>query len=61
MRHDEKRNAKEDAANSITAWLLTLEIARIRGDFKQAAEAQRELAKHGVRVSYGRPKAVAHA
>jgi hypothetical protein len=34
-------------------WLLTLEIARQRGDFIKAATAQRELERLGVRVTYG--------
>ena len=37
-------------------WFTILELAIDRGDFEQAAEAQRELARLGVRVQYGRPQ-----
>jgi hypothetical protein len=36
-------------------WFAKLEKAVEEGDHQAAAEAQRELAKLGVRVSYGRP------
>jgi hypothetical protein len=35
-------------------WLVILDRAVERGDFKAAAEAQRELEKLGVQVRYGR-------
>jgi hypothetical protein len=38
-------------------WFVRLEAAVERGDHQAAAEAQRELARLGVRVSYGRPHA----
>lgn len=38
-------------------WFSALEAAVERGDFVRAAEAQRELARLGVRVNYGRPRA----
>jgi len=46
-------------------WFAALEKAVEEGDHQAAAEAQRELARLGVRVSYGRPEAprqeVSHA
>jgi hypothetical protein len=36
-------------------WFIRLEAAVERGDHQAAAEAQRELARLGVRVQYGRP------
>jgi hypothetical protein len=44
-------------------WFAKLEFALEDGDLQAAAEAQRELARLGVRVQYGRPdrKAVAGA
>jgi hypothetical protein len=38
-------------------WFVRLEAAVERGDHQAAAEAQRELERLGVRVSYGRPPA----
>jgi hypothetical protein len=38
-------------------WFARLEAAVERGDHEAAAEAQRELARLGVRVAYGRPRA----
>jgi hypothetical protein len=38
-------------------WFAKLEKAVEQGDHEAAAEAQRELARLGVRVAYGRPKA----
>jgi hypothetical protein len=51
------------AADDPLLWLLTLEMARQRGDFQKAAAAQKELSRLGVRVSYARRgrKAVADA
>jgi hypothetical protein len=37
-------------------WFVRLEAAVERGDHAAAAEAQRELARLGVRVAYGRPR-----
>jgi hypothetical protein len=36
-------------------WFAKLEKAVERGDHQAAAEAQRQLARLGVRVAYGRP------
>lgn len=47
-----------DHRNSPTYWFVVLEIARERSDFEQAAEAQRELKRLGVKVTYHRPQAV---
>jgi hypothetical protein len=38
-------------------WFCILEDAMDRGDHQAAAEAQRELARLGVRVAFGRPTA----
>lgn len=38
--------------DSPAAWFVMLEIARKRGDFEQAARAQRELKRLGVEVRY---------
>jgi hypothetical protein len=38
-------------------WFFRLEAAVEQGDHQAAAEAQRELARLGVRVAYGRPNA----
>jgi hypothetical protein len=38
-------------------WFARLEKAVEQGDHQAAAEAQRELARLGVRVAYGRPGA----
>ena len=45
-----------DHTDAPTYWFVILEIARERGDFKRAAEAQRQLRRLGVRVTYGRPE-----
>jgi hypothetical protein len=39
-------------------WFSKLETAVEEGDHQAAAEAQRELARLGVRVSFGRPESV---
>ena len=39
-----------------TYWFAILEIAREQGDFEQAAEAQRQLLRLGVRITYDRPQ-----
>lgn len=52
----------ETEKDNIAAWMLTLELARARGDIERAAEAQRELERLGVTVTYHEPKqAAAHA
>ena len=38
-------------------WFAELEAAVEAGDHEAAVDAQRELARLGVRVAYGRPKA----
>jgi hypothetical protein len=38
-------------------WFARLEKAVEQGDHEAAAESQRELARLGVRVNYGRPRA----
>lgn len=38
-------------------WFAILDCAVEEGDHAAAAEAQRELARLGVRVAYGRPRA----
>jgi hypothetical protein len=43
-------------ANWPLYWFAKLEKAVERGDHQRAAEAQRRLARLGVRVSYGRPR-----
>jgi hypothetical protein len=53
-----------EAARSPLYWFVILEKAVARGDHEAAATAQKELAKLGVVVRYGRPRAermVAHA
>jgi hypothetical protein len=42
-------------------WFATLDQAVHQGDYEAAAEAQRELAKLGVRVRYGRAPIAAAA
>jgi hypothetical protein len=37
-------------------WLIILDQAVEKGDHQAAAEAQRQLARLGVRVAYGRPR-----
>jgi hypothetical protein len=46
----------DDDRDDPVAWLLLLERGRRTGDFELAASAQRELARLGIRVSYGRPR-----
>ena len=43
-----------DHRDAPTYWFVVLEIARERGHFERAAEAQRQLRRLGVRVSYER-------
>jgi hypothetical protein len=46
-----------DYRDAPTYWFAVLEIAREKGDYDRAAEAQRELARLGVQVRYQKPKA----
>lgn len=50
------RQQNTDHRNEPTYWFAILEISRERGDFRAAAEAQRQLHDLGVRVSYARPR-----
>jgi hypothetical protein len=43
---------RRDHRNEPTYWFAVLEIARQKGDFERAAEAQRELQRLGVYISY---------
>jgi hypothetical protein len=45
----------EPVENLPVFWFVYLERAVERGDHEAAAEAQRQLARLGVRVRYGRP------
>ena len=47
--------------NDPLVWLLLLERGRRTGDFELAARARRELARLGIRVSYGKPRRAPHA
>jgi hypothetical protein len=49
--------ASEHTVDWPTWWFVRLEAAVEQGDHEAAAEAQRELARLGVRVFYGRPAA----
>jgi hypothetical protein len=48
--------AEKDDRDDPVVWLLLLERGRQTGDFELAARAKRELARLGIRVSYGRPR-----
>lgn len=43
---------KHDAENSRTAWLLTLDLARERGDARAVETAVKKLRELGVEVKY---------
>jgi hypothetical protein len=43
------------ASADVVAWFAVLENARHRADFNRAAEAQRELQRLGVKVTYTPP------
>lgn len=45
----------DDCTNEPIYWFAILESAQNRGELETAAHAQRELARLGVRVRYGRP------
>ena len=51
---DKKPPDDRPADRSPVAWFFTLEVARSRGDFQRAAEAQRRLEQLGVRIRYDR-------
>ena len=53
--------SRADIRNWPLWWFSNLECAVERGDFDAAARAQRELARLGVRVDYGRPRGGAHS
>ena len=44
-----------EVRDSPTYWFVVLDAARLRGQYDLAAEADRELRRLGVRVTYGRP------
>jgi hypothetical protein len=48
--------ATNDATDWPLYWFAKLEAAVERGDHQGAARAQRQLARLGVRVQYGRPQ-----
>lgn len=48
--------ADEDYHDQPVYWLVTLELARERGDFETAAFAKRELERLGIRVTYPRQR-----
>ena len=48
--------ATGDHREQPTYWFAILEIAREKGDFEQAAEAQRQLKRLGVHVRYKPPR-----
>lgn len=54
-----KQSNSRDYRDEPMYWFATLEIARERGDFEQAAEAKRELKRLGVIVAFERPQAQA--
>jgi hypothetical protein len=43
-------------ADDAAVWLLLLDRGRRTGDAELAARAARELARRGIRVTYGRPR-----
>jgi hypothetical protein len=47
--------AKRDAADSVTAWLLTLEAARARGDEARVKQALEQLRRKGVTLRFNEP------
>lgn len=44
-----------DLTDSTTYWFAVLELSRSSGDYEMAAEAQRNLERLGVRVTYQQP------
>ena len=48
--------ARREAEDSPTAWFVVLERARETHDFARAAEAQKQLERLGVKVTYTTPK-----
>jgi hypothetical protein len=51
MREEKIQPAAEDPL----PWLLTLEMARQRGDFTKANAAKKELSRLGIKVTYTPP------
>lgn len=49
-----KRKRERDARNVPTAWFVSLEVARDRGDKIAEAEAMRNLRRLGVNVAFRR-------
>jgi hypothetical protein len=48
------------AQDSPAAWFVELLLAKDQGDFQQAAEAQRQLARLGWSVQYRKPRLTTH-
>jgi hypothetical protein len=48
--------AETDLSDSPIFWFARLDLAVERGDHEAAAEAQRQLARLGILVRYGRPR-----
>ena len=55
--NDTQPTPSDDFSDEPLYWFAVLDGAVARGDHQTAADAQRELARLGVRVAYGRPKA----
>ena len=56
-----KQRRTDSAIDSPTAWFAALERARRTEDYELAARAKRELARLGVTVKWGRPRAAQEA
>jgi hypothetical protein len=54
---DGDRPVKIDYNESPIVWFFVLEMARKRGNFERAANAQKELRRLGIEVRYRRPAA----
>jgi hypothetical protein len=54
MPSNAQNSEQRDHRDEPTYWFAVLEIARQLGDFDQAAEANRQLQRLGVRVTYKR-------
>lgn len=67
MTATESESEHPDVRRQPVYWFTLLELAVERGDHAAAADAQRELARLGIEVRYGRrrfkqkPRRVAHA
>jgi hypothetical protein len=57
MSPDERLAHRDPVLDQPVYWFCSLDLAVARGDHGAAAEAQRQLARLGVRVTYGRPRA----